>query len=141
MDREMKKELRKLLTGRTIRDPEGWLVAVPDAGRLIYHGASDNTGRKIICREAILAGDRDPEKAFYRVLQALETVGLPVNMRTRPEALCALRRYFLTKGVILCATWQQDGSIHVQAYTGRSFLGSFCCVNAIRRLKAALEQI
>ena len=52
MDKQLKTELRKLLTGRTIRDEEGWLIAVPEGSYFIYHGITDRTGyRKIKCVE------------------------------------------------------------------------------------------
>ena len=52
MDKQLKTELRKLLTGRTVRDEEGWLIAVPEGNYLIYHGITDRSGYgKIKCRE------------------------------------------------------------------------------------------
>ena len=44
MDKQLKTELKKILTGRTVRDEEGWLVAIPDGNYLIYHGVADRTG-------------------------------------------------------------------------------------------------
>ena len=43
MDKQVKTELRKLLTGRTVRNEEGWLVAVPDGSYLVFHGVTDRT--------------------------------------------------------------------------------------------------
>ena len=98
MDKQLKTELRKLLTGRTIRDEEGWLIAVPEGSYFVYHGITDRTGyRKIKCREERVQVATDNEQAFRRVLKALMDIGLLVNMKTKPDALCALCRFFLTK--------------------------------------------
>lgn len=139
MDKELKNELRKLLTGRTVRDEEGCLVAVPDGGVLIYHGVADTTGhRKIYTKEEVVQVAADPETAFYRVLDALQKVGVLVNMRSQPQALCALRRYFLTKAVILCVLPEQDGRVRVQAHTGRSLFAAACCSRAVEQFKKNL---
>ena len=135
MDKQLKTELRKLLTGRTIRDEEGWLIAVPEGSYFIYHGVTDRTGyRKIKCREERVQLDEDGETAFYKVMHALQEMGLLVNMQTKPDALCALCRFFLTKAVVLCVVPQQDGSLVAEAYTGRSFTAGICCRLAIAKL-------
>lgn len=135
MDKQLKTELRKLLTGRTIRDEEGWLVAVPEGSYFIYHGVTDRTGyRKIKCREERVQVAADNEKAFYMVFNALRDIGLLVNMKTKPNALCALCRFFLTKSVVLCVVPQGEGLVLVQAYTGRSFTAGICCRLAIAKL-------
>jgi hypothetical protein len=76
----------------------------------------------------------DNEQAFYAVLKALSNVGLLVNMKTKPDALCALCRFFLTKTVVLCVVPEGDGLVLVQAYTGRSFTAGICCRLAISKL-------
>ena len=135
MDKQLKTELRKLLTGRTIRDEEGWLIAVPEGSYFIYHGVTDRTGyRKIKCREERVQLDEDGETAFYKVMHALQEMGLLVNMQTKPDALCALCRFFLTKAVVLCVVPQQDGSLVAEAYTGRSLTAGLCCRMAISKL-------
>ena len=134
MDKQLKAELRKLLTGRTIRDEEGWLIAVPEGSYFIYHGVTDRTGyRKIKCREERVQVASDNEQAFQTVLKALMDIGLLVNMKTKPNALCALCRFFLTKAVILCVVPEGEGLVLVQAYTGRSFTAGICCRLAIAK--------
>lgn len=135
MDKQLKKELRKLLTGRTIRDEEGWLIAIPDGSYFIYHGVTDRTGyRRIKCREERVQVASDNEQAFHKVLKGLRDVGLLVNMQTKPNALCALCRFFLTKAVVLCVVPEGSGLVLVQAYTGRSFTAGICCRLAIAKL-------
>jgi hypothetical protein len=135
MDKQLKTELRKLLTGRTIRDEEGWLVAVPEGSYMIYHGITDRTGyRKIKCREKRMKVADDNEQAFHAVLEALSNIGLLANMKAKPNALCALCRFFLTKAVILCVNPEGDGVVLVQAYTGRSITAGLCCTMAISKL-------
>ena len=135
MDKQLKSELRKLLTGRTIRDEEGWLIAIPEHTYFIYHGVTDRTAyRKIKLREERVQVASDNEQAFYTVLKALAEVGLLVNMKTKPDALCALCRFFLTKTVVLCVVPEGDGLVLVQAYTGRSFTAGICCRLAISKL-------
>ena len=135
MERQLKSELRKLLTGRTIRDEEGWLVAVPDGQYTIYHGVIDRTGyRKIKLREERIQVAPSNEEAFHKVLKALRDVGILVNMQTKPNALCALCRFFLTKAVVLCVVPEGDGLVLVQAYTGRSFTAGISCRLAISKL-------
>ena len=128
MDKQLKTEIKKLLTGRTIRDDEGWLIAVPEGSRFIYHGITDKTGyRKIKCKEMEVEVDEDPEQAFYTVMNALQEIGLLVNMQHKPDALCALCRVFLTRRVLLCVEPAEDGKVLVQAYVGRSFTSWLCC--------------
>ena len=139
MEMQLKNELRKLLTGRTIRDEEGWLVAIPDGNYLIYHGVTDRTGYgKIKMREEIMQVAQSTQKAFQPIFRALQEIGVLVNMKSRPEALCALCRPFLTKTVILCVIPEENGMVRVQAYTGRSFLAGICCKAAIVKLEKKL---
>ena len=135
MDKLLRTELKKLLTGRTIRDEEGWLIAVPEGSYLIFHGITDRTGyRKIKLKEARIRVADENEQAFHIVLRALQNVGLLVNMQTKPKALCALCRFFLTKSVVLCVTPEGDGTVLIQAYTGRAFTAGICCRMAISKL-------
>jgi hypothetical protein len=76
----------------------------------------------------------DNEQAFSTVLEALKNVGLLVNMKAKPNALCALCRFFLTKAVILCVVPEGNGMVLVQAYTGRSLAAGICCRLAIGKL-------
>ena len=142
MEKQLKTELRKLLTGRTIRDEEGWLVAIPDGNYLIYHGIADRTGyRKIKLREERIQVAATNEEAFHVVLQALQDVGVLVNMKTMPDALCALCRIFLTKAVILCVVPEDDGLVLVQAYTGRAFTAGLSCRLAISNFMKKINQM
>ena len=135
MDKQLKTELRKLLTGRTIRDEDGWLIAIPEGNYLIYHGVTDRTGyRKIKFKEKRIQIDADSEEVFRKVLKAMQDLGILVNMKTKPNALCALCRFFLTKTVILCVVPEGEGVFLVQAFTGRSFTASLCCKLAISKL-------
>lgn len=135
MDKQLKTELRKLLTGRTIRDEDGWLIAVPEGSYMIYHGIADRTGyRKIKLREERIQVASDNEVAFHLVLKGLQDVGILTNMQTKPNALCALCRFFLTKAVVLCVVPEGDGLVLIQAYTGRSFTAGICCRLAITKL-------
>ena len=142
MDKKMKAELRKLLTGRTIRDEEGWLVAVPDGSYLIYHGIADRTGyRKIKYKEARVQAAPSNEEAFYKVLKALQEIGILVNMESKPTALCALCRFFLTKAVVLCVSPEEDGEVLLEAYTGRSFTAGLCCQMAMAKLVKKMNMV
>ena len=142
MDKQLKTELRKLLTGRTIRDEEGWLVAVPEGSYLLYHGVTDRTGyRKIKLVEERLQVADDNEEAFHAVMYALGEIGLLVNMRTKPNALCALCRMFLTKAVVLCVVPEGEGLVLVQAYTGRSFAAGILCRVTIRKFAQKIQQM
>ena len=140
MESLLKNELRKLLTGRTIRDEEGWLVAIPEGSRLIYHGVTDRTGyRRIREKETMIQAADSTENAFAPVFKALQNIGIPVNMKTQPEALCALCRIFLTKTVILCVLPGQNGLVRVRAYTGQSLLAGISCRRAISKLEKELS--
>lgn len=141
MDKQLKTEIRKLLTGRTIRDEEGWLIAVPEGNYMIYHGVADSTGfRKIKQRQAHLQVAASSEAAFQPVLEALRDMGILVNMQTKPEALCALCRFFLTKAVLLCVSPEENGRVLVQAYTGRSLMAGISSRLAVRKLKKKLNR-
>ena len=141
MEKQLKTELRKLLTGRTVRDEEGWLIAAPEGSYLVYHGVTDRTGyRKILLREARVQVASTNEEAFHLVLKALQETGMLVNMRTKPTALCALCRVFLTKAVVLCVVPEGDGLVLVQAYTGRSFASGILCRLAIKKFRKKMER-
>ena len=141
MEKQLKIELRKLLTGRTIRDEEGWLIAAPEKGYFVYHGVTDRTGfRKIKMREEELQVADSNEKAFHKVFRALQDVGVLVNMQTKPDDLCALCRMLLTKSVILCVAPQSEGRVLVQAYAGRSLTAGLCCKMAIDKFAKKIEQ-
>ena len=142
MEKQLQTELRKLLTGRTIRDEEGWLIAIPDGNYLIYHGVPDRTGyRKIKLREERIQVAATNEEAFHLVLNALQEIGVLVNMKTMPNALCALCRVFLTKAVILCVVPESDGLVLVQAYTGRAFTAGISCKKAISDFMKKINQM
>ena len=142
MEKQLKSELRKFLTGRTVRDEEGWLIAIPDGNYLIYHGVADTTGyRKIKQKKKHIKVANDNEEAFHKVLNALQQVGLLANMKTQPDALCALCRFFLTKAVVLCVNPEGDGSVYIQAFTGRSFTAGICCRLAISKLIKKIDPI
>ena len=135
MEKQLKTELKKLLTGRTVRDEEGWLIAVPEGSYLIHHGVTDRTGyRKIKCREERIQVASSNEEAFHKVLKGLQNMGILVNMETKPDDLCALCRFFLTKTVVLCVAPEEDGLVLIQAYTGRSWMAGICCRRAIAKL-------
>ena len=136
MEKQEKIEIRKLLTGRTIRDEEGWLIAIPEGNYMIYHGVADNTGfRKIRHRKTHLQVAATTEEAFHPVLEALQDMGTLVNMQTKPEALCAICRLFLTKTVLLCVSPEENGRVLVQTYTGRSWLAGISSMLAVHKLK------
>ena len=135
MEKQLKTEIRKLLTGRTVRDEDGWLIAVPDGSRFIYHGVTDRTGyRTIKMKEEYIQVADSNEKAFPLVLNALQEIGLLVDMKAKPTALCALCRVLLTKRVLLCVIPEDNGLVLAQAYTGRSFTARLCCRIALSRL-------
>ena len=135
MEKQQKNEIRKFLTGRTIRDEEGWLIAVPDGSYMIYHGVSDRSGyRKIKQKQARIKLGTNNEEAFYLVLKGLQDMGILANMATMPDALCALCRMQFTKAVLLCVTPVEDGVVLAQAFTGRSLTAGISCKIAINKL-------
>ena len=142
MDKQLKAELRKFLTGRTIRDEEGWLVAIPDGNYMIYHGVADRSGyRKIKIREERIQVAPDNETAFHLVLEALQEAGILANLQTKPNALCALCRFLLTKVVVLCVVPEGNGIVLIQAYTGRSFTAGLYNRLAITKLIKKIKLI
>lgn len=141
MEKQLKNEIRKLLTGRTIRDEDGWLIAVPDGNRFIYHGITDRMGyRRIRVKEEHIQVANSSEEAFQPVLNALGEIGLPVDMKMKPTALCALCRVFLTRRVLLCVLPEDDGMVLVQAYTGRAITSRLCCHIAISRFMKKIKE-
>lgn len=135
MEKLQKNEIRKLLTGRTVRDEEGWLIAVPDGNYMIYHGVSDRSGYgKIRQRQEQIKLASNNEDAFYLVLKGLQDMGILANMTTMPDALCALCRVHLTKAVLLCVSPVENGVVQVQAFTGRSLTAGLTCRYAINKL-------
>lgn len=142
MEKQLKTELKKLLTGRTIRDEDGWLIAIPEGSYYIHHGVTDRTSyHKIKLKEMRMQVGADNEEAFHKVLNALQDMGVLVNMKTKPNALCALCRFFLTKIVVLCVTPEGEGLVLVQAYTGRSITAGICCRMAITKLQEKINKI
>lgn len=141
MDKQLKSELRRLLTGRTMRDEEGWLVAIPEGKFMIHHGITDRTGyRKIKVKETRIQAAEDNEEAFHAIFNALQDIGMLVNLRSKPSALCARCRFFMTKAVILSVTPEGDGIVLIQAFTGRSFTAGLCCRMAIKKLIKKIDR-
>lgn len=141
MEKQEKIEIRKLLTGRTIRDEEGWLIAIPEGNYMIYHGVADSTGfRKIIHRKTHLQVAATNEDAFHPVLESLRDMGTLVNMQTKPEALCAVCRFFLTKAVLLCVSPEENGRVRIETYTGRSLAAGILSRVAMAKLKKKLRE-
>lgn len=142
MDKQLKTEIRKFLTGRTIRDKEGWLIAVPEGGPFVYHGVADGTGyRRIKVKQKRMEVAQDAEKAFYMVFEALQSIGIMANMQEKPNALCALCRVFLTRRVLLCVEPERDGIVLVQAYVGRSITSWLCCRKLISKFVRKIEEL
>ena len=140
MEKQQKTEIRKLLTGRTIRDEEGWLIAVPEGSYMIYHGVADPSGyRKLKQKQRRIKLPVSSEDAFYLVLKALQDMGILANMETMPDSLCALCRVHLTKAVLLCVTPVEDGVVQVQAFAGRSLTSGITCAAVIAKLIKKLD--
>ena len=142
MEKQLRKEIRKILSGRTIRDEEGWLIAVPEGYQSLYQGVTDSTGYrkiKVKGKRRIRVAENNAD-AFFAVLNTLQEVGELVNLQEKPDALCALCRVLLTRRVLLCVEPEEGGSVLVQAYVGRSITSWICCRKVISKFVSKLEE-
>ena len=87
MEKQLKAELRKLLTGRTVRDEEGWLVAVPEGSYLVVTLPEDgkwiHSGMIGLANEEVTPGSRFV--LYDSALRSLPTVRLQLQMKAASE--------------------------------------------------------
>ena len=136
MVKKEKKEIKKLLLGRTVLDEEGRLVT-PEAGTIrVPTGIADGAGAvrflgvsgRVRCYESDLSG----EELVEHVKGCMANLGRSVRLRQRPEAVACLIRYVLTKPVILSFRFVEGRGI-LTAWTGR---GLTCRLSQNRAIRA-----
>lgn len=136
MAKELEREIKKILMGRSMRNEEGWLVALPEDARMVFNGVVSGAGavhfRGLAVRSKVLQVPQDGEQAFQAALGAIETMGVPVDLEYQPDALCCLRRYFFGKPVLLMAVYGGYGQVTAWAYTGKRLLAGMACGRTLR---------
>ncbi|MBR5572399.1 MAG: hypothetical protein IKV99_07150 [Oscillospiraceae bacterium] len=123
MNRHLKKELKRLLSGRTILDNEGVLVALPEGQRMIFHGLTNGWSSVlfsgIAVQEYCFQLASDGAEAFSVVFPVMQRLGRLVVLSERETALACMRRYPLSRPVILAADHEGDGLVRLSLYTAK----------------------
>ena len=91
MNKQLKKELKRLLSGRTILDNEGVLMALPEGQRMIFHGLTNGWSSVlfsgIAVQEYCFQLASDGAEAFSVVFPVMQRLGRLVVLSERETAL------------------------------------------------------
>lgn len=142
MDKGLKKELKKILSGRVIVNEDGVLTALSDNQRLIFHGLPEGWEsvrfRGITKRESRLRIVQENGTPFDLVFSAMQNLGRLVELKQAPETLACIRRYVFRKPVVIAVDYEGDGVVRVTVYTGRSLLAGSSCRRGLNDFCRAL---
>ena len=137
------KEVRDILLRRMVRyDEQFWTVAPSDAS-FHFHGVRDGAGDvrlfgvTHLTRNYQLA-ELELSAALSAAEMALHSMGLPIRLRSMPEAKSCL---FTPNWIapVLLAVAQDGAGLRMTAYSGRSLLfGRLRCYIAMRLLERRL---
>ncbi len=139
MDKQLKTEIRAILSARTATDADGWVVAVDGHLPLTIYGVGDSSAFYGIVSQNLHASvASDAKSALQKLSKAFQRFGTMAVLEHDPDALACVRRKCGTKTVLLTAKNLGEGSVLLTAYTGRSLLAKCTCRRALKLMKKAL---
>ena len=126
MNREAKREIRRVLMGRTLIAEDGRLVAMEKGQIRMPIGVMDGAGATCffgICKKArrlkVSCGTEQARRIAFGVMQ---DVGRLLYLPQQPQAVACLIRYFLTRPTVLIFDYQDDVPV-LSAWSGRGLTG------------------
>lgn len=142
MDKQLKKELKKVLTGQVLLGEEGVIHALGDEHHRVFHGAVEGWEavqfRGLSKRVGRYRIGKDGESPFDRVFSAMQNLGRLVELKQAPETLACIRRYMSSRPVVIAVDYEGEGVICVTVYTGRGMFSGMICNRGLRDFCRAL---
>lgn len=144
MNKQLKRELKNILSGRTIMDNNGMLMALPEGHRMVFQGVLNGWSSVRIWGVAVqeycfqLADDGGA--AYEIVLSAMQALGRLVYLEQRDTALCCIRRYAMSRPVVLAAIHEGDGLVRLSLYTGKGAVAKMIQHRALQDFCRALPE-
>lgn len=141
MTREAKKEIRRVLMGRTVPTQDGRLTAMRKEEGRIPIGVTDGAGAACflgVCKKVRrLKVSCAAPMARELALKVMRDVGRELVLLEQPEAAACLIRYVLTRPAVLVFDYR-DGVPVLTAWTGRGLTG---WISLRRSLRAFLKRL
>ena len=143
MNREAKKEIRRVLMGRTLVAEDGRLVAMEKGQLKVPQGITDGAGaacffgirKRAIRLNVSCAQGRARELAFLR----MRDIGRGLYLPQQPEAVACLIRYVLTRPSVLIFAYQDEVPV-LTAWSGRGLTGWISNRRAIKAFTKKLPK-
>lgn len=134
-----KKEIRRVLLGKTVMDEDGKLTSISKGRFYLPTGIADGaTAVRFlgVARRAQRYESKLSEKRTLAVAEeTMREIGRGLSLREQPEAVACLIRYVLTRPAVLTFRYV-DGIAVLTAWTGRGLLGWI----SLRRALAAFAR-
>lgn len=127
MNREAKREIRRVLMGRTIPAPDGsYLISLEKGEHRMPVGVHDGAGATFFLgigkKSRRLKVSCDPEFAAQLAAGVMQNIGRLLYLNEQPKSAACLIRYYLTRPAVLVFGYQ-DGIPILSAFSGRGLTG------------------
>ena len=130
-----RKEIKRALMGRTFPLDDGRLAVMTQEDYRLPLGVSDGAGSVLVFgigrRAVCLKAAGKPGSAKKAAKEAMARVGRELVLREQPETVACIRRYRLTRPVVLTFLYADDVPV-LSAWTGRGPLSFIARRLAIR---------
>ncbi len=141
MEKQLKTEIRAILSARTATDADGWTVAVEGRLPLTMYGVADSSAVYGITSKGLsLSIAADSKIALQKLSKVFQCYGAMTVLQNDPEALACLRRKVFSKTVLVTAKNMGEGKILLTAHTGRSIMAKFTCKRTLKTLAKELNK-
>lgn len=137
-------EIKRVLMGRVVMAEDGKLVPIPKGEFLespvgIGDGALGTFVFGVGSCTREYAGQMKRNHILSAARKAMENVGRGLTLREQPEGVACLRRFVLTRPVVLVFT-MEEGIPTLTAWTGRGVTGWISRRRAIRIFERSLPE-
>ena len=120
---EVRKEIKRALLGKTYLLDDGRLAVMTENDFRIPLGVNDGAGSVMLfgigCRSVYIETEAAPEDAVSAARRAMRYVGRELVLFEQPDAAACMRRYRLTRPVVLTFRYTEEGVPILAAWTGR----------------------
>lgn len=133
---ELKREVKQVLLGRTILLDNGKLSTLgPDDPWLpsgVIDGALEVRIFGVAKKRRVLLTDLDDAGTLEVALEVMKNIGRGVILVHHPDVPACMLRYVLTRPAMLTVGYEEDGTLLLTAWTGRSLFAWLALSRAIR---------